>query len=73
MTEAGININDVARHFGFHKTSAYRTINRLANRVGRRPPEIGQAEKKLNPLEEHFFYSTSRRERFLSANRFTEV
>ena len=29
MSKAGSNINDVARHFGFHKTTAYRTINRF--------------------------------------------
>ena len=29
VSEAGININDVARHFCIHKTIAYRTTNRL--------------------------------------------
>ena len=29
MAEVGININDVSRHFGCHKITAYLTINRF--------------------------------------------
>ena len=64
MAKAGININDVACHFGSHKTTAKRTINRFwqTGLAGDCP------EKSLNPLEERFSYITSGRERFLSVN-----
>ena len=39
MAEAGFNMNNVAFHFGIHKTIAYRIINRFVQRklAGDRP------------------------------------
>ena len=69
MTEAGININDIACHFDIHKKNCLTNNQSLrAYRVCWRLPETGQTEKKLNPLEERFIHVTSRRKRFLSAN-----
>ena len=61
MAEAGFNINYDAFHFDIHKTIAYK--------VGCRPHEIGQTDKKLTPLEERFSQITSRRMTFLTATR----
>ena len=55
MAEIGFNINYDAFYFDIHKTIAYRIINRfLQKKVGLRPPEIGQTEHKVTPLEERF-------------------
>ena len=68
MAETGININD-ARHFGIHKTNAYQTINRFCKQGLLETARNRTDRQKLNPLEERFIHITSRRGRFLSANR----
>ena len=47
MAEAGININDVARHFGSHKTAVYWTINRFwqTGLAGDRPKSVDRKKK----------------------------
>ena len=56
MVEAGININDVARHFGSHKTAVYLTINRFwqTGLAGDRPKS---ADRKNPKSTEGTFHS----------------
>ena len=70
MAEADINIDDVARHFGIHRRTAYRTNHRFCQTglADDCPKSDRPKKKKLNPMEEHFNHITSRRERFISAN-----
>ena len=69
MTEVGFNINYDAFHFYIHKTIAYRIINRFVQKKSwLRPPEIGQTEQKLTPLQERFIQIISRRVAIFTAN-----
>ena len=72
MAEVGFNKNYDAFHFDIHKTIAYQIINRYqsfrSNKVGCRPHEIGQTDKKLTPLEERLSQITSIRMTFLTTN-----
>ena len=68
VAEAGFNIKYVVFHFNIHTKLLTEWTIVSWKKVGWRPTEIGQSEKKLTPLEEHFIQITSRRERFLTAN-----
>ena len=71
MAEAVINMNDVALHFDFHKTTASIIINCFGQTSldGAPPPaRLGRPKKKkLTLLEERFTHIRSRRDRFLPA------
>ena len=56
MAQTGININDVARQFDIHKTTA-NNQSFLANRTCWRPSKIGGNEKKKLFQQEKRFHS----------------
>ena len=66
MAEVGFNINYDAFHFDIHNCLR-KNQSFLANKVGLRPPEIGQTEQNLSPLEERFIQIISRRVAFCTA------
>ena len=71
IREVGFNINDDAFNFDIHKNNCLPNIQSFrANKVGLRPPEIGQTEQKLTPLEARFIQIISRRVAFLQQTRF---